>query len=118
MLPIKLPEIKKFNSMGNPLEEMEDWKKIEINGKKCRKETDTLDTFVDSSWYFLRFCSPKNAKQGFNQTDADYWMPVDQYIGELTQFCYQSLRSLCMLFLMKTKILLLKNPAFITSMVL
>ncbi len=81
MLPIKLPEIKKFNSMGNPLEEMEDWKKIEINGKKCRKETDTLDTFVDSSWYFLRFCSPKNSNYGFNQKDADYWMPVDQYIG-------------------------------------
>ena len=44
-------------------------------------ETDTLDTFVDSSWYFLRFCSPKNEKDGFDIEDVNYWMPVDQYIG-------------------------------------
>ena len=81
LLPIKLPEIKKFNSKGNPLEEMEDWKKISINGKIYSKETDTLDTFVDSSWYFLRFCSPKKTDHGFNYDEAKYWMPVDQYIG-------------------------------------
>tara|TARA_Y100001970_G_scaffold290851_1_gene425973 strand:+ start:823 stop:3366 length:2544 start_codon:yes stop_codon:yes gene_type:complete len=81
MLPVKLPEIKKFNSMGNPLEEMDDWKNININGKSCRRETDTLDTFVDSSWYFLRFCSPKKKDYGYDQDDANYWMPVDQYIG-------------------------------------
>ena len=81
MLPVRLPEIKKFNSMGNPLEEMDDWKNIKIDGKNCVRETDTLDTFVDSSWYFLRFCSPKKIDYGYDKEDADYWMPVDQYIG-------------------------------------
>ncbi len=81
MLPVKLPEIKQFNSKGNPLEEMEEWKTISIDGKKYKKETDTLDTFVDSSWYFLRFCSPKKNDYGFNHEEANYWMPVDQYIG-------------------------------------
>ena len=49
--------------------------------KKIIRETDTLDTFVCSSWYFLRFCSPKETNYGFNKKDVDYWMPVDQYIG-------------------------------------
>ena len=59
----------------------EDWKKIKINGKIYKRETDTLDTFVDSSWYFLRFCSANNSKIGFDTNDLSYWMPVDQYIG-------------------------------------
>ena len=58
-----------------------DWKSITINGKKCIRETDTLDTFVDSSWYFLRFCSPNENNYGFNDNEINYWMPVDQYIG-------------------------------------
>jgi leucyl-tRNA synthetase len=81
MLPVKLPKIQKFNSNGNPLEEMDEWKNIKINKKKYKRETDTLDTFVDSSWYFLRFCSPNNSDYGFNQDEINYWMPVDQYIG-------------------------------------
>ena len=60
---------------------MKNWKKIIINGKEHTKETDTLDTFVDSSWYFLRFCSPQNDNEGFDIEDINYWMPVDQYIG-------------------------------------
>ena len=80
-LPIKLPENININTKGNPLDHQEDWKKIIIGGEECLLETDTLDTFVDSSWYFLRFCSPTNEKNGFNIDDVNYWMPVDQYIG-------------------------------------
>ena len=80
-LPVKLPENVDLNSKGNPLDYKNDWKKIKINGKELVRETDTLDTFVCSSWYYLRFCSPKETKYGFNQEEIDYWMPVDQYIG-------------------------------------
>tara|TARA_B100000579_G_C22844908_1_gene863740 strand:+ start:226 stop:2763 length:2538 start_codon:yes stop_codon:yes gene_type:complete len=80
-LPIELPNIKKFETTANPLDLDEKWKKISIKGKKYTRETDTLDTFVDSSWYFLRFCSPKNEKYGYEIEDVNYWMPVDQYIG-------------------------------------
>jgi|TARA_B110001450_G_scaffold35450_1_gene30996 leucyl-tRNA synthetase len=80
-LPIKLPEKINLNTTGNPLEHQLDWKKISINGEDCTIETDTLDTFVDSSWYFLRFCSPNNKDYGFNDDEINYWMPVDQYIG-------------------------------------
>ena len=81
MLPVELPKIEKLENTGNPLDLAEEWKYFILNGKKYRRETDTLDTFVDSSWYFLRFCSSKNSDYGFNQEEADYWMPVDQYIG-------------------------------------
>jgi len=80
-LPVELPEDIDLNTNGNPLDTQKSWKEIEINGKKCRRETDTLDTFVDSSWYFLRFCSAQNLKEPFDKTELDYWMPVDQYIG-------------------------------------
>jgi len=80
-LPIKLPEKINLKTNGNPLDLQKDWQKILINGEECRLETDTLDTFVDSSWYFLRFCSTDFDKEGFNIDDIKYWMPVDQYIG-------------------------------------
>ena len=81
MLPIKLPEKINLNTKGNPLDHQKTWKEIKIEGKNCTLDTDTLDTFVDSSWYFLRFCSPENNEYGFNDSDIKYWMPVDQYIG-------------------------------------
>ena len=80
-LPVKLPEKVNLNSKGNPLDFKEDWKNVIINGKKYIRETDTLDTFVCSSWYYLRFCSPTESEYGFNKEEIDYWMPVDQYIG-------------------------------------
>ena len=81
LLPIQLPENINLNVNGNPLDHQNEWKKITINGELCTLETDTLDTFVDSSWYYLRFCSPKNNNDGFSTEDINYWMPVDQYIG-------------------------------------
>ena len=80
-LPIKLPKNIDLDCKGNPLDNSDDWKKIKINNKNYLRETDTLDTFVDSSWYFLRFCSPKNENYGFDINEVNYWMPVDQYIG-------------------------------------
>ncbi len=80
-LPIKLPENINLNTKGNPLDHQTDWKKISIKGKEYNLETDTLDTFVDSSWYYLRFCSPSNTEYGYNFDEIEYWMPVDQYIG-------------------------------------
>jgi len=80
-LPVKLPENINLNTKGNPLDHQKDWYDIIINGEACRRETDTLDTFVDSSWYFLRFCSSNNTEKGFDLDEAAYWMPVDQYVG-------------------------------------
>jgi len=81
LLPVKLPTIDKLENSGNPLDKITKWKTVSINGEKFYRETDTLDTFVDSSWYFLRFCSPQNNKYGFSLEEVEYWMPVDQYIG-------------------------------------
>ncbi len=81
MLPVKLPENINLSVKGNPLDNQKDWKEIIIDGKKYTRETDTLDTFVCSSWYYLRFCSPNEKNYGFSKEEIDYWMPVDQYIG-------------------------------------
>ena len=81
MLPVELPIIDKLNPIGNSLDFEDKWKNIIIDGKKYTRETDTLDTFVDSSWYFLRFCSPSKTDYGFSEEEINYWMPVDQYVG-------------------------------------
>ena len=81
MLPVELPNINRLEPTGNPLDKEIKWKRVSLNGKNYVRETDTLDTFVDSSWYFLRFCSPHNKNYGFDFEEAKYWMPVDQYIG-------------------------------------
>ena len=81
MLPIKLPDKINLNTKGNPLAQSKEWIHIKLDGKKYTRETDTLDTFVDSSWYFLRFCSPNKKDYSFDYDEINYWMPVDQYIG-------------------------------------
>ena len=81
MLPVELPENIDLNVKGNPLDNQKNWREIILEGKKLTRETDTLDTFVCSSWYYLRFCSPTETKYGFKKEDINYWMPVDQYIG-------------------------------------
>jgi len=81
MLPVELPRIDEFKNSGNPLDLDNNWKKVIIDGKTYTRETDTLDTFVDSSWYFLRFCSPDKTDYGYSEEEINYWMPVDQYIG-------------------------------------
>jgi leucyl-tRNA synthetase len=82
-LPVKLPEDAQFTGEGNPLDKSASFlnAKCPKCGHDARRETDTMDTFVDSSWYFLRYCSPKNEKEVFSKEAVEYWMPVEQYIG-------------------------------------
>ncbi len=82
-LPVKLPQNVNLSKGGNPLEHHPTWKNTfeKKTGNPATRETDTLDTFVDSSWYFMRFCSPKEKKRPFSNDELNYWMPVDQYIG-------------------------------------
>jgi leucyl-tRNA synthetase len=81
-LPVTLPEDVGFDEPGNPLERHPTWKNVACPkcGVPARRETDTFDTFVESSWYFARYCSPE-ADSAFAREDVRYWMPVDQYIG-------------------------------------
>ena len=82
-LPVKLPEDVSFDQPGNPLDRHPTWKHVacpQCEGRATR-ETDTMDTFVDSSWYFVRFTDPHNASAPDNPAMADHWLAVDQYIG-------------------------------------
>ena len=81
-LPVLLPDDVTFDRPGNPLDHHPTWKHVDCPqcGGKGRRETDTCDTFVDSSWYFARYCSPR-ADQPLVRDEVDYWMSVDQYIG-------------------------------------
>jgi leucyl-tRNA synthetase len=83
-LPVELPKVAAFTGRGDsPLAQVPEW--VNVKCPKCggpaRRETDTMDTFVDSSWYFLRFCDPRNADLPFDPAQVAYWMPVDFYSG-------------------------------------
>jgi leucyl-tRNA synthetase len=83
-LPVLLPEIEDYTPKGkSPLAAAEDWIRVPCPkcGEEGRREADTMDTFVDSSWYFLRYCDPHNDRAPFDRAAIDEWMPVDQYIG-------------------------------------
>lgn len=82
-LPVTLPEDVTFDLPGNPLARHPTWKLVSCPscGKDAERETDTFDTFFESSWYFARFCDPKNETLGFDKAAANQWLPVDQYIG-------------------------------------
>jgi len=83
-LPVLLPEKVDFKTAGNPIETAKDWvntKCPKCGNKNAKRETDTMGGFMDSSWYFLRYCDPHNDKKPFDEKKTDYWMPVDQYIG-------------------------------------
>ncbi len=82
-LPVTLPRDVTFDKPGNPLDQHPTWKHVACPqcGGKATRETDTMDTFVDSSWYFARFTDAHNAAQSFNKITAEGWLPVDQYIG-------------------------------------
>ena len=83
-LPVLLPEVEEYLPKGrSPLATAEDWLRAPCPscGGEGRRETDTMDTFVDSSWYFIRYCDPHNDRAPFEREIADYWLPVNQYIG-------------------------------------
>ena len=81
-LPIKLPDVKELSGSGNILQKIDEWRETTCpeTGMKAYRETDTFDTFFESSWYFLRYCNPRE-KEPFKKDDINYWLPVDQYIG-------------------------------------
>lgn len=81
-LPVELPDDVDMETIGNPLDAHPTWKHVDCPscGKAAIRETDTFDTFFESSWYFARYCSPE-ADEALERTAADYWLPVDQYIG-------------------------------------
>jgi leucyl-tRNA synthetase len=83
-LPVLLPEVEDYKPKGiPPLAQAEDWVRVPCPrcGKEGRREVETMDTFVDSSWYFLRYCDPHNDEAAFDPEITDYWMPVDHYTG-------------------------------------
>lgn len=85
-LPVILPEDVVMDGIQSPIKADKEWAKTQVNGQDALRETDTFDTFMESSWYYARYCSPK-ADQMLDPTKANYWLPVDQYIGGIEHAC-------------------------------
>jgi len=81
MLPIELPTDVVMDGVNSPIKNNPDFENIEFEGEQAFRETDTFDTFMESSWYYARYCSPWDDTQMVDPLEADYWLPVDQYIG-------------------------------------
>jgi len=81
MLPVELPTDVVMDGVTSPIKNNPDFENIEFNGEAAFRETDTFDTFMESSWYYARYCSPQDDSQMVNPEEANYWLPVDQYIG-------------------------------------
>ncbi|MBU2970318.1 leucine--tRNA ligase [Pseudoalteromonas sp. C2R02] len=81
MLPVRLPEDVVMNGVTSPIKADPEWAKSEINGEPVFHETDTFDTFMESSWYYARYCSPRNDEAMLDPKESNYWLPVNQYIG-------------------------------------
>jgi len=80
-LPVVLPEDVVLNGVTSPIKSDPEWAKTTHNGEAATRETDTFDTFMESSWYYARYCSPQSADQMLDPKATNYWLPVDQYIG-------------------------------------
>ena len=80
-LPVILPEDVIMNGVTSPIKDDPQWAKTTFNGEDALRETDTFDTFMESSWYYARYCSPNDDTQMIDPAKANYWLPVDQYIG-------------------------------------
>ena len=80
-LPVILPEDVIMNGVTSPIKDDPQWAKTTFNGEDALRETDTFDTFMESSWYYARYCSPNDDSQMIDPAKANYWLPVDQYIG-------------------------------------
>ncbi|QLE86461.1 leucine--tRNA ligase [Shewanella sp. Scap07] len=85
-LPVVLPEDVVMDGIQSPIKADKEWAKTTVNGQEAFKETDTFDTFMESSWYYARYCSP-DADQMLDPAKANYWLPVDQYIGGIEHAC-------------------------------
>ncbi|MGI9275768.1 MAG: leucine--tRNA ligase [Endozoicomonas sp.] len=80
-LPVRLPEDVEMDGVQSPIKADPEWAKTSYNGQAATRETDTFDTFMESSWYYARYCSPQSDDQMLDPAAANYWLPVDQYIG-------------------------------------
>src|SRR5690606_5230891 len=80
-LPVRLPEDVQMDGVISPIKADPAWAKTDFNGQPALRETDTFDTFMESSWYYARYCCPQNNDAMLDPAAANYWLPVDQYIG-------------------------------------